>query len=58
MLKRTLQENDFKKEKNHFGIDMITSYRSFPYNSLNGKDPDKRTKKGLSLSMLKLGDAS
>ncbi len=44
MLKRTLQENDFKKEKNHFGIDMITSYRSLPYNGLNDKDPYKKTK--------------
>jgi len=44
MLKRTLQENDFKKEKNHFGIDEITSYRSLPYNALHDKDPEKKSK--------------
>lgn len=44
MLKRSLQENDFKKEKNHFGIDEITSFRSLPYNTLHDKDPEKKTK--------------
>ncbi|MCK5538926.1 MAG: hypothetical protein KAI79_19025, partial [Bacteroidales bacterium] len=44
IIKRTLQENDFKKEKNHFGIDAITSYRSLAYNALDDKDPNKKTK--------------
>ena len=44
MLARTLQENDFKKQKSHFGLDEITSYRKNHYVDLNDKDPDKKIK--------------
>ena len=37
ILNRFLQENDFKKQKQHFGIDEITSYRVLDYNELNDK---------------------
>jgi hypothetical protein len=40
---RPIQENDFKKQKNHFGLDEITSYAKMEYGELNDKDPDKET---------------
>jgi len=43
ILKRSLQENDFKKQKTHFGLDEITSYRKLNYNKLGDKDPNKET---------------
>ena len=41
MLKRFKQENDFQKQKNHFGLDEITSYKKFEYGILNDKDTEK-----------------
>jgi len=64
MLKRSLQELDFKKEKAHFGLDEITSYKKVPYGVLADKDPNKEmknpkyTKKLLEISRLKKDRAS
>lgn len=43
MIGRSLQENDFKKQKSHFGLDEITSYRKLDYGALNDKDGNKKT---------------
>jgi hypothetical protein len=37
ILKRFLQENDFKKQKGHFGLDEITGYGKLEYNELKDK---------------------
>lgn len=42
ILARSLQENDFKKQKTHHGLDEITGYRKLPYGSLNDKGPNKK----------------
>lgn len=39
---RASQELDFKKEKAHFGLDEITSYRKLSYGKLADKDPNKK----------------
>lgn len=39
---RPWQENDFKKEKNHFGLDEITSYKKIEYGKLEDKDKTKK----------------
>lgn len=44
MLKRSLQELDFKKQKKYFGLDDITSYRKLEYNALNDKNSDKQAR--------------
>ena len=44
ILKRFIQENDFKKQKNHFGLDEITSYRKIEYGMLGDKDQEKLSK--------------
>lgn len=44
ILKRFVQENDFKKQKNHFGLDEITSYKKLNYGCLGDKNKDKLIK--------------
>ncbi len=44
ILKRSWQENDFKKQKNNFGLEEITSYRYVEYNTFNDKDAEKTIK--------------
>jgi len=44
ILKRFRQENDFKKQKHHFGLDEITSYGKLKYGTLGDKDPSKQTR--------------
>ena len=46
MFSRWVQENDFKYEGNHFGINEITSYASISYNKLQNLDEQKQTKSG------------
>ncbi|MBC8147037.1 MAG: hypothetical protein H8E98_03495 [Bacteroidetes bacterium] len=46
MFTRWVQENDFKYEENHFGINSITSYASVPYKELEKLIIDKQTKRG------------
>jgi hypothetical protein len=43
---RWLQENDFKYEDKHFGINEITSYRTVPYEKLKGQLQDRQVKSG------------
>jgi len=43
---RWLQENDFKYEDKHFGINQITSYRTVPYEKLKGQLQDRQVKSG------------
>jgi len=46
MFSRWVQENDFKYEGNHFGINEITSYASISYNKLQNLGRQKQTKLG------------
>jgi len=43
---RWVQENDFKYEDKHFGINQITSYRTVPYEKLKGQLQDRQVKSG------------
>jgi hypothetical protein len=46
LFNRWLQENDFKYEDKHFGINQITSYRRVPYEKLKGQLQDRQVKSG------------
>jgi len=46
MFSRWVQENDFKYEDKHFGINEITTYSVSSYNKLKNLVEDKQTKRG------------
>jgi hypothetical protein len=46
MFNRWIQENDFKYEEKHFGINEITSYSVSSYKKLQNLVEDKQTKRG------------
>lgn len=51
MIRRWLQENDFKYTGTHFGLDQITCYRVTPYARLAEEVEDRQVANGLRLAL-------